>query len=45
LAFFVAIITLSAKSYSNCSYEKINGRKDFTKIYFILSLSICIIAL
>ena len=25
LAFFVAIITLLAKSYSNCSYDKING--------------------
>ena len=35
LAFFVAIITLSAKSYSNCSYDKINGLGKILQIFIL----------
>ena len=35
VGFFVAIITLSAKSYSNCSYDKINGLGKILQIFIL----------
>jgi hypothetical protein len=41
LAFFVTIITLSVKSYSNCSYDKINGLgKIYKYLFYVESFNI-----